>query len=601
MRVADYVADFLADLSPRVYGVCGAGAMYLNDAICNHPRIKFIAMHHEQAAAMAAEADARVSGKIGIVHVTSGPGGTNAITGIAGAWVDSIPMLVIAGQVPTTAMKRNGMRQLGTNELGIVEMVRSITKVAMTITDPQSIGYCLRDAVGYAMDGRKGPVYVEIPLDVQAAEIDPASLLPLPDFFVPPPVRLDLNRVVGLLNNAKRPLIIAGNGIHLAGAEVELRRLVYDYGIPIVLSWNGIDLFPSDDPLVIGRPGIMGDRAGNFAVQNADVILAIGTRLSVPQTGHSRDLFAPDAQLIVVDIDPAEYDTRKGICRNYRPIVADAKEFLTQLLASNQLKGVDWFTAEDRLSWAERADWKNRCIGWKERYPVTLPEYRDAKDGVSSYAFIEELAKHLDDDAIIVTDVGAAFISTMQSLQVRGTQRLFHSGGVSAMGYGIPAAIGAAMAGEGRQVVCLVGDGGAMVNLQELQTIAHHRLPIAIFVFVNNGYMTMQYTQATHFGREAASSPQSGMGCPDFVDVSRALGVDSIYADDLSYIGDGLGRGPILTAVHMPSNQLLQPRVQSKVVDGKFVPVPIHDMWPYLSREELAENMRPLDAHENSA
>lgn len=592
MRLADYVADFLADLSPRVYGVCGAGAMYLNDAICNHPRIKFVAMHHEQAAAMAAEADARISGKIGIVHVTAGPGGTNAITGIAGAWVDSIPMLVIAGQVTTASMKgETGLRQLGTNELGMVEMVRSITKYAVTVTDPRTICSHLKWAVAAATSGRKGPVWIEIPLDVQSAEIDLATLHDVyHGIDLSAPQDSDVRNVVRMLNAASRPLIIAGNGIHLAGAEVEFRQFIDSAGIPVVTSWNGTDLLPSHHSLAIGRPGIMGDRAGNFAVQNADVILAIGTRLSVPQIGHTASKFAPGATLIVVDVDPLE--ARKLLVGNGISINADAGQFLRSMIPkARSIAKVGRF---------RYGAWRDRCFHWKNNYPVMLPEYREAKEGVNSYAFIEELGKQLNDDAIVVTDVGAAFISTMQSLQIRGTQRLFHSGGVSAMGYGIPAAIGACMVGGGRQTVCLVGDGGAMVNLQELQTIAHHKLPISIFVFVNGGYLTMQYTQRTHFDREAASSPKSGMSCASFRKLAGAFGLEyvSLWYPPIT-VGDMVSKtllsaskfGPTIAEVEMPPNQLLQPRVQSKIVDGKFVPVPIHDMWPYLEREELEQQM----------
>lgn len=591
MKLSDYVADFLADLSPRIYGVVGAGAMHLNDSICNHPRLNFIATHHEQAAAMAAEADARVSGKIGLVHVTAGPGGTNAITGIAGAWVDSIPMLVIAGQVTTNTLKGDsGLRQLGTNELGLVEMVRSITKYAVTVTDPKTIRATLERAVHEATTGRPGPCFVEIPLDVQAAQIEPSEL----KSFAPLQFPVDRYRadktakVTDLLNAAKRPLIIVGNGVRLAGAQGELRQFVCHTGIPVVTSWNASDLFPSDNDLVIGRPGIMGDRTGNFAVQSTDVILAIGTRLSVPQIGHAGAQFAPQATLIHVDIDFSE--TQKTTRRADVPVTSDAKVFLRRMLSDVFLK---CRAADD--------PWRQQCLRWKQQYLVMRPQYRDTKDGVNSYHFVEELGRHLDDDAIVVTDVGAAFISTMQSLQLRGTQRLFHSGGVSAMGYGIPAAIGACLARHGRQTVCLVGDGGAMLNLQELQTIAHHRLPIVIFVFVNGGYLTMQFTQATHFKREAASSPRSGLSCPDFVEVAKAFRIESWRitraaqlepswsAPSLDYL---LSCGkPILCEIHMPKDQLLIPRVQSKVEDGKFVPVPIEDMWPYLDREELRANM----------
>ncbi len=589
MKLSDFVADFLADIGSHVYGVCGAGAMHLNDSICNHPRIKFIATHHEQAAAMAAEAESRVTGKIGLVHVTAGPGGTNTITGVAGAWVDSIPMLVIAGQVGTSVLKkRSGLRQLGTNELGLVEMVGSITKYAVTVTDPQTIRYHLERAVYLATLMRNGPVWVEIPLDVQCAEINPDLLAGMPE-----QERLNISngsylkgaaqRVAEALNAAKRPLVIAGNGIHLAGAESLVREFVDRWGIPVVTSWNASDIFDSGQALYVGRPGIMGDRAGNFAVQNADLILAIGTRLSVPQIGHSAEKFAPRAKLVMVDIDSSEAD--KPTVRVDYAVVADAKRFLA---AMGNVEGIH--RHEDET-------WPSQCREWKYRYPVMLPEYRDTKDGVNSYFFMEELAKHLDEDAIIVTDVGAAFISAMQSLKLNGKQRLFHSGGVSSMGWGIPAAIGACLGSGRKQTICLVGDGGAMMNLQELATIVHHDLPIKIFVFVNGGYLTMQYTQNNHFKREAASSEKSGVSCPNFECVADAFGMDAHAIRRQGEHFDWHLRTVMtskriqLCEVHMPPGQLLQPRVQSKMKDGKFVPVPLDDMWPYLPADELAKNM----------
>lgn len=583
MKLSDYVADFLADIGSHVYGVCGAGAMHLNDSICNHPRIKFIATHHEQAAAMAAEAESRVTGRIGLVHVTAGPGGTNTITGVAGAWVDSIPMMIIAGQVSSTSLKkRSGLRQLGTNELGLVEMVQSITKYAVTITDPQTIRYHLERAVYLATLLRPGPVWIEIPLDVQCAEIDPAELEGMPKRER---LHIDMStylkgaskRVAELLNAAKRPLVIVGNGVHLAGAEIELRAFVERWAVPVVTSWNASDIFMAENPLYAGRPGIMGDRAGNFAVQNADVILCIGTRLSIPQIGHATDRFAANATLIVVDIDAAEAEKYADFA-----VVADAKAFLHAM------------QMQEPATRDEDQAWPAKCREWKYRYPVMKPEYRDTKDGVNSYYFMEELAKHLDEDAIVVTDVGAAFISAMQSLKLNGKQRLFHSGGVSAMGWGIPAAIGACLGSGRKQTVCLVGDGGAMLNIQELQTIVHHQLPISIFVFVNNGYLTMQFTQNNHFQREAASSPQSGMSCPDFKKIAQAFGMSwsgVAHQEDLANELFEYLKEPCLVAVHMPLGQLLQPRVQSKMQDGKFVPVSIEDMWPHLPPDELQANM----------
>lgn len=584
MKLANYVADFIASISPRVYGVVGAGAMHLNDAICHHPGIQFIAMHHEQAAAMAAEADARVTNKIGVVHVTAGPGGTNAITGVAGAYVDSIPMLVIAGQVTKeTSSHLWGLRQFGTNELPVAEIMRRVTKDSVRVTNPEYIRMYLERAVDTAMSGRRGPVFLEIPLDVQAAEIDPETLVPhIPNPKPwPPAIKKDrIAQVVEAINRAQRPLLIVGNGVHLAGAEDDLARFVALSGIPVVTSWNGIDLLDSSDNLVIGRPGVMGDRAGNFAIQNCDMLLAIGTRLSVPQTGHAQRLYAPQAAKIVVDVDEMELSKPVAHALKVELIVGDAGDFLRRMSGC--------------AAWLDIDPWRRQCLAWKNTYPVMQPEYRESKDGVNAYAFVEQLGKHLDDDAIVVTDVGAAYQATHQSLQLKRGQRLFHSGGVSAMGVGIPLAIGAKLAGGNRQVVCLVGDGGAMVNIQELETIARYNLDIKIFVFVNDGYMTMQYTQKTHFGRESASSKKSsGFGSANFEGIAAAcrFKVDVIYNLQLWRAIPGWLRdvGPSLAEMWLSKSQILAPRLQSKLGDkGEFILPAFDDMWPHLPPDELA-------------
>jgi acetolactate synthase-1/2/3 large subunit len=590
VKVAEYVANFLAEHVTRVYAVCGAGAMHLNDAICHHPKLEVVAMQHEQAAAFAAEADARVTGGIACVHVTAGPGGTNAITGIASAYVDSIPMLVIAGQVGSNTMSDGaGLRQLGCNELDLVAMLKPVTNAASTVFHAQHIRFALEQALWNATYGRKGPVFLEIPLDVQAAEVDGANLEGfhgqawMPDRCSPlqAPLPAEVGQCLAQLAEASRPLLYVGNGIRLANARNELMAFLARTGIPVVTSWNASDLFRTADTDVVGRPGIMGDRAGNFAVQNADFILAIGTRLSVPQTGHHPKLFAPDATLAMVDIDEAEL--RKPTLKVDIPIHADAKAFLEAAVQAD-------YAAPLRL------DWMRRCQNWKAKYPVMQPEYRDTKASINSYYFMEVLGRHLADDAIVVTDVGAAFISAMQSLQLKGRQRLFHSGGVSAMGYGLPGAVGACIAGKGRQTVCLAGDGGMMLNLQELQTVVHRQLPLKIFVFVNGGYMTMQHTQRHHFGRESISSMDSGMSLPNYMRIADAFGLETVgmylrdlFEDDVKTI---LRRqGPVLTEVHMPVGQILAPRLVSYTENGKFVPAPLEDMWPYLEREEFEGNM----------
>lgn len=595
MRLADYVASWIAAINPRVYGVCGAQAMYLNDAICNHPDIKFLAMHHEQAATFAAEADARVSGKPGIVHVTAGPGGTNTMTGLACAYVDSIPLIVIAGQVKSTTMangdmlasrRKHGVRQLGVNELDMAEIVKPVTKYAATVFEPAMIRHHLEQAYSHAMMGRPGPVFIEIPLDVQNAEIDVENYAPLDQrMFVKTGTYAakddQIARCVTMLNASQRPVLIIGNGIHLSGADDEINHLVDALQIPVISSWNASDIIANDHPCYIGRMGLFGDRASNFAVQNADLILAIGTRLSLPQIGHDAKLFAPNAKKIIVDIDYME--ATKDWLRADLPICADAKQFIKSIL--DAIKGTFW-----------RFDtWSEQTQEWKSRYPVMLPEYRDEANGVNSYAFIEELAKHLDDDAIIVTDVGFSFIPAMQSLKLKRGQRLFHSGGVSPMGWGLPAAVGACFAAPGRQIVCLTGDGGLMLNLQELQTIAHHKLPIAIFVFENGGYKTMQMVQEAHFKREAASGENSGVSCPDFVTIAKAFGLyygESTTQAGLSrWVSHGSYGTPMMHVVRLDPNEFLAPRAQTRTDNGKFLPTDIADLWPHLDREEYAQNM----------
>jgi acetolactate synthase-1/2/3 large subunit len=570
MRVAEYIARFLNDHVTRVYAVCGAGAMHLNDAICHQPGLEVIAVHHEQAGAMAAEMDARVTGKMACVHVTTGPGGTNAITGIAGAYVDSVPMLIIAGQVARhTMIDGSGTRQIGPNELDLVSIVKPITKYAETVRHKDAIRHMLEFAVYMATTGRQGPVFIEVPLDVQNAEIDPDSLKGFTPNVYPMPVN-GVRRCLEMLEGAKKPLILAGNGVHLAGAEEELRTLVA-LGLPVVTAWGGTDLIPTNHPNYIGHVGLMGDRAGNFAVQEADVLLVIGSRLSIPVIGHTKELFAPKAKLIVVDIDQAE--TTKKTIRTDLPIVADAKDFLIALTTS-----APHFSC---------GTWMAICRHWKAKYPVMLPEYRDTSKGINSYFFMEVLAKLMDDDAILVADVGVAVLSAMQSMPLNGRQRLLHSGGVSAMGIGLPGAIGAYLGGAGRQTISLNGDGGMMMNLQELQTVAHHQLPIKIFVFCNKGYLTMRFTQNTHFGRESIAGTNSDLTCANFFEAAPAFGIPAMRLTGESDLAQGvknvlLNEGPVLCEVHSPEDQLLMPRVKSRIEDGKFLPARLDDMWPHL-------------------
>jgi acetolactate synthase-1/2/3 large subunit len=577
VKVSDIIADWLAEVSPHVYAVSGGGAMHLNDSICHHPGIKVTAMHHEQACAYAADAHARVTNKPAAIMVTCGPGGPNALTGIAAAFIDSIPMIVIAGQVSSTTIGGSWLRQLGATDGNFIAMAEPVTKYAVTVRRADAVPFYLEKAWEYATTGRPGPVILEVPLDVSAADAPDVRARVLPPAKKRENYQID--ECMKLLYESKRPVIIIGNGVRLSGACSEFREFASYIGLPVVSSWNGADIFGYHD-YFIGRSGVFGDRASNFAVQNADLILAIGTRLSIPQIGHQSHLFAPNAKKIVVDIDSNEM--HKPTLKIDLPIVSDAGRFIHLLLPHLPYKS----------KWGE---WLSTVQGWRDKYPVVLPEYREEKNGINSYAFIDELGRNLSDDAIVVTDVGMAFVGTMQSLRLRGGQRLFHSSGLAPMGYGLPAAIGACLSCEkSRQVVLIAGDGGMMFNLQELQTVAQHELPITMFILQNDGYHAMRATQMNYFGRESIASEKSGVTCPDFLRVAKSFGIEAEWLPSLDAITYRLAHwkiGPSLSTVDVPRDQPLQPRVQSRMEHGKFVPVSLEDMWPYLPRDELAAIM----------
>lgn len=588
MRLADYVASFVADLGVReVFTVVGAGAMFLNDAFGNHPGLKFIATQHEQGASMAAEGYARITGNIGVAQVTTGPGGTNALTGVCGAWIDSIPLLVISGQITINNMiGSSGLRQFGVQELDTISIVSPVTKYAVTVTEPDQIRYHLEKAIHYAKTGRPGPVWLDIPLDVQNAQIAPEKLggyTPEKETRVPGPDYLEaqVNKAAEMLRGAKRPVLYCGYGIHLAGAAGAFREMADKLGVPVISSWNASDLLETGHDNYIGRCGILGDRAGNFAVQNADLILTIGTRMSLPQTGYNFSMFAREAKLIVVDID--EKEIMKPSLRTDLGIVADAGAF------------IELFAERARPS-NECGEWLEACRDWKRRYPVVLEEYKDATDGVNSYVFIEKLSETLQEEAIVVTDMGTAFTCTMQTFATKPGQRLFTSSGLAAMGFGLPAAIGACFAAD-RRVVCLAGDGGLQMSVMELQTLVQYELPITLFVLDNNGYMSIRWTQQKHFGRDVGAGPSSGQSCPDFVKVAEAYGLSTSRISDASNLAEGLKsaietEGPHVCVIDMPEMQELIPRVSTdQRPDGSLIAKPLEDMYPFLDRVEFRSNM----------
>jgi acetolactate synthase-1/2/3 large subunit len=592
MRLADYVAKFISDLGVgHVFGVTGGGAMHLNDAFGNQPGLEFIPVHHEQAAAMAAEGHARVTGLPGVALLTTGPGGTNALTGVCGAWIDSIPMILISGQVTTdTLIADSPLRQFGVQEVDIIALARPVTKYAVLVDEPEMIRYHLEKALHLATTGRSGPVWLDIPLDVQNAKIVPENLA---SYSGEKPKRRrsaiyqegQIEKCAAMLTSAKRPVLIAGNGIRLAKGEDAFRELTDKLGIPVITSWNASDLLDASHPNNIGRSGLFGDRAGNFTVQNADLLLIVGSRMSIPQTGHNAALFARGARQIMVDIDEAEL-----VKPNLRPdlaIVSDARQFLEGLNAR----------LGNAALMPEAAAWLETCQALKRRYPVVQEEYRELKDKVNSFHFIDRLSSRLGSGAIVVTDMGTSFTCTMQTFSIKHGQRLFTSSGLAAMGFGLPGAIGACMAGRGRKTVCVSGDGGFMFNLQELQTVAHFKLPLAIFILANEGYLTIKHMQETHFGRFVGSHPASNVTCPDFVKVAQAFNIQAFRMGSAGEVDSVLEQvlaceGPVLCQVDMPPLQPLIPRVQTmKGEDGRPVPTPIEDMYPFLDRDEFHGNM----------
>lgn len=591
IKLSDYIFNFIADKGIRdVFAVSGGAAMHLVDSAGGNEKLRYVATHHEQAAAMASEGYARITGRPGVTLVTSGPGGTNAITGVCGAWIDSIPTIFISGQVTSdTLIGATGLRQFGIQEGNIVELVTPITKYAVTVTDPETIKYHLQKAYHLATTGRPGPVWLDIPLDVQGQMINGEEL---PAFVPEVPasegkrqiVQKQVQQCVEMLRKAERPVLITGYGIRLAGAEKDIAALIEKLGIPVISSWTSSDLFPTDHELYIGRSGIMGDRAGNFTVQNADLLLVIGSRMSIPQVGYNFKTFARAAKRIVVDIDPKELD--KPSLRIDLPILADAREFIIELL--------EHLTCEQPV---DCKTWLERCREWKQKYPVVLPEYARNTEGVNSFYFVDRLSEKLGNDAVVVTDMGTSFTCTMQTFRTRAGQRLFTSSGHASMGFGLPGAIGACFGNHRRKTICITGDGGLQMNIQELQTLVTYKLPVILFVLNNGGYLTIKLMQQNHFGRYIGSDPGSGVICPDIIKIASAYGIPSLRINNQKELDEKLDgilneKGPFVCEIMMPEDQPLIPRVSSlKKPDGTIISKPLEDLYPFLGRDEFLANM----------
>jgi acetolactate synthase-1/2/3 large subunit len=593
MRVSEYIAHRLVDFGVRhVFMLTGGGAMFLNYAIGSHSQIKTIFNHHEQACAMAAEGYARITNTPGVINVTTGPGGVNALNGVYGAYTDSIPMLVLSGQVKRETYLRSydlpGLRQLGDQEIDIISMVKGITKYAVTIFDPQEIRYHLEKAWHLAQTGRPGPVWLDIPIDVQSS---PVNMDLLKGFEPeekdspndPKMLSQQVSETLARIQSAQRPVILAGTGVRMAGAVDLFNKVVHKLGIPVTTGWTH-DLIASDDPVFCGRPGTIGTRPGNFAVQNSDVLLVLGSRLNIRQTGYAFKSFARAAHKIWADIDPAELN--RPTIRPETAIVADAKAFLAEM--NLQLDVCQW-------DGSRFAGWLGWCKERVARYPAVSKHQRQFNGKINPYHFVETLFQQLSSDDVVVTGNATACIVSFQTAQLKLGQRLFSNSGSASMGYDLPAAIGAAVA-HGKRVICLAGDGSLQMNIQELQTLAQTGLPVKIVVLSNEGYLSIRTSQKNFFGGTVGEGPNSGVTFPDFVKLAEVYGIPArriAVEDFVASLREALDApGPALVEVMLDPSQGFEPRQSSRQLpDGRIVSAPLEDMFPFLEQGELRENL----------
>ncbi len=590
MKLSDYVIESIAGLGAKhVFFLPGGAAMHLNDSLAKHPDLTPVCNLHEQACSIAAEAYAKVSEGIGVAMVTAGPGSTNAVTGVASCWLDSIPCVFLSGQVKSSDLKRgSGLRQLGVQEIGIVDIVRSITKYAVTIDDPRTVRYHLERGIHEATSGRPGPVWLDFPLDVQAANIEPEQL----EGFQAPPrtenrdgLRTQVAQLIEMLNESEHPVLVAGNGIRVAGAAGCFVELAEMLGIPVLTTWLGFDLFPSNHPLNFGRPGAIAPRFSNLCLQNSDLLLSLGARLDMAMTGYSHANLARGARKVVVDIDPAEvakFQTKIDL-----PMVADARDVIEEL-----------FRQRSSIVRRERSQWIEACETWRSQYPLRR-EYPHVGDGeLSMYEFADCLSGSLESTDIVASgSSGFACEIFLLVVEAKGGQRVFHSRGMGSMGFGLPASIGACFASGRRRTICVDGDGGFQMNVQELATIAQHRLPVKIFVVNNQGYASIRSSQTNYFKRRIGCDQESGMTLPSAQAIAKAYGICSAVLDAKANLRTGIREvldmdGPVVCEVVVAADEPRVPRLASyQKENGAITSRPLEDLYPFLDRKEFLDNM----------
>ncbi len=600
IRVAEYMADFFVSHGmEHCFMVTGGGAIHLDDAFTHKQGLKCIFNHHEQACAIAAEAYMRYAGKLPLVCVTSGPGGVNALTGVLGAWLDSVPMFVVSGQVKrvTTIHATDAkVRQVGDQEFNITDCVSTMTKYAVFVDDENKIAYHLEKAFYLCQTGRGGPVWLDIPLDVQAAVIETEELVHFDakqeQTEQIKTVQYDESltaQIIQKIRNAKRPVILAGTGIRLGKARDLLIQAAEKLQIPVVTAWNAHDVIWDEHPLYVGRPGTMGTRGGNFVVQNCDLLLSLGCRLNIRQISYNYDDFAKDAYKIVVDIDAEEL--KKHTIHPDLPVHADVKDVLSSILKSDY-----------QGSKAEHQKWVAWCRKTDHKYPAVLPAYYDRKSPVNPYVFIHELFEILKEDETVVAGNGSACVITFQAAKIKQGTRLFANSGCATMGYGVPAALGVSFTKKGERVICLDGDGSIQMNLQELQTIVYHNANIKIFLLNNDGYHSIRQTQSNLFhGAFAGVDKENGISFPDMEKLAYAYGIPYSRICETDHIAEKIqqaisGDGPAICEVMLDKEQFFEPKLSAKVEpDGSITSPAIDDLYPFLPRDEYLENKKVDD------
>lgn len=613
-RIADYIADFLVERGiTDCFTVVGGGAMHLNDALGHKDGLHSTYNHHEQASAIAAEAYARLNNKMAVLCVTTGPGGTNAITGVVGGWLDSIPMFVLSGQVryDTTARYNEQftegykLRAVGDQEFDITKSVSCMCKYAVMLEDPKKIRFVLEKAFHLATTGRPGPVWIDVPVNYQGMVIETEGLEAYDgsdeqkkdDLLLPEKVSLNIvETVIEKIKNAKRPVLYAGNGIRLSGGFYDFRIAVEKLGIPVCTYWDAIDLIETEHPLYVGRGGNMGDRPGNFAVQNADLVLAVGNRLPIRVVGYNWKTWAREAEVIMVDIDPAEL--RKPTIHVEMPVHADAKDFFKQ---------VNKLLADEKEPVFKGNDWIKICQDWKKNYPACLQRHKDENDGfANAYAAFDYISSNLPENTLTVTSNGTCCVAGHQTWFIKKDSRFFNNNAIASMGYGLPASIGACIANGRKTTICLEGDGSIMMNLQELQTVVTNKLPIKIILINNQGYHSIRQTQTNLFSNhcKVGIGPESNdLSFPDYKKISNAFDIPYFEAHSNAEVEKSFDQmmkkdGFAIFEIFVSTEQFFEPKNSARrLEDGTIVSAPLEDLSPFLPREELAKNLyiKPLE------